>query len=217
MNDLIPIQSQDLIRQKLDFCRGVEMITVTNDAEYQHASELTRQIRQHLKDLDENRKTLVGPLNEQVKEINAAFRDPTEALNNLQTQLTKAVAAYHGELERRRLEEQRRADEAARQERAALEARAKETGQSELAKVAKEIRPSAPPPPPEPAGMHFRTYYSAHVMDLRAFVAWCLTTGNLQYLEPNLTKLNELARATQGQMKIDGVTIVAEKKPAFRG
>jgi len=216
--ELIPIESQQLIAETLNFCKDIAEITINNAQEYVNASEFTKKVQDYLKKLDNDRKKLVNPYNNTVKEINNAYKEPQNALNNLKTRLRKAVSDYNMKLEEEKREKQRIADEAAEKERLRLLKESKKEGQEDLKQVAETIKTPVVKveETPKVEGMHFRRYWTAEIMDKKAFVQWCLDNGELQYLHIDNYLLNKTAQATEGKIDFPGIKINFRKEPIYK-
>ena len=79
------------------------------DTETQHmAVETAKIVATLIKTVEAEREKLTGPLNDELKAINAHFKRYSTALEDLQRELKKKLAAYADELERLRREEEER-------------------------------------------------------------------------------------------------------------
>lgn len=216
--ELIPVESQQLIVETLNFCKSIAEITINNTPEYEKANEFTKIVQDYLKKLDNNRKKQVNPFNNTVKEINNAYKEPQNALNNLKTRLRKAVSDYNMKLEEEKREKQRIADEAAEKERKRLLKESEKEGQEDLKEVAEKI--TAPvvkvEEPPKVEGMHFRRYWTAEIVDKKAFVQWCLSNGELQYIQIDTRALDKVAQGTEGKIEFSGIKINFRKEPVYK-
>jgi hypothetical protein len=115
---------------------------------------------------------------------------------------------------RQRQAEARKAEqEAALRDAVALE----EAGELEAAEEILEAAEHAPEPVVEPepqlakvAGVHNTTRWSAEVTDLLQLVKFVSEhPEHLEAIKPNMTYLNQLARAQRSRMKVDGVRPVS--------
>lgn len=145
--------------------------------------------------------------------------------------LKRGLVAYDTEQERlRREEERRRQDEARRieevrrlEEAATLEQEAHSTGDGALLDQAMELLEMPVPTPvvavekttPKVQGVTYRETWSAKVISPLALVKFVAAhPEHINLVSPNLTALNQLARAMKGAMKVDGVQAVSEKSVA---
>lgn len=163
-------------------------------------------------------------------------RDRMEApLVAAETQVKRALLTWETEQERRRVaEEQRLQDEARRHAEAAtvaaaadLERQAVATGDAVMLQEAHDILEQpieAPvvvvkPSMPKVQGVTYRDQWKAHdQVDVRALaraVADGIAPPTL--LLPNMTALNQMARATQGTQKVPGVRFWNDRQIAARG
>ena len=117
---------------------GVESITIQNQEHLVNAATLTKEIKITGKLIEDERKKIVSPLNNQVSEVNAYFKKFASMLDTAETTLKKAIMTYQAEQERIRIEAQRKADEEARKERERIERAAREQREREDAALRKE-------------------------------------------------------------------------------
>lgn len=109
------------------------------------ASELTA-IKKRAKELEEQRTSIVKPLNEAVKNINAMFKTPLEFLSEAESVIKKAMLGYDQEQEKKRRAEQaaleaKAAEERRKQNELAAQVRAKAEAEAEAnRKAADEAR-----------------------------------------------------------------------------
>jgi len=214
---LIPIASQEMIRRKLDWCKSIESVEVKTEQEYLNACELTKLIKAGIKELDEDRHILVDPIKAEAKEIDAAYKEPIDAMKNLENRIGRAIGSYHAELQRIAAEKQRAIEDQMQKDKADLLKEAKITGNFELAHAAQSLRtPTVKEEIPKTPSLSFRTYWRAEITNLSAFVAWCLAGQEFQYLSPNQSTLDKFAGATEGKTPIPGVVFKSEQRPVGR-
>ena len=132
---LIPLETQKKIDQELTaLISGTATIQVIeNNPQYENAIALTKSIKTLIKNLEEERDLLVRPKNNEVKEINAWFKNPQTRLDILEKSLKMVIRVYQDKIELARLEEQRKRDEEARKEREKIEAQARAQREKEEA------------------------------------------------------------------------------------
>jgi hypothetical protein len=109
-------------------------LTIETDQHVAEATQILGFIANNKKGLEEKRKALVGPLNDQVKQINDAFKTFVGPLDQADQIIRRKVMDYRAEVER-----QRRAEEARLREIAA-----KEQAKQEKQAAKKGIEPPAP-------------------------------------------------------------------------
>lgn len=163
-------------------------------------------------------------------------RDRMEApLVAAEGQVKRALLAWETEQERaRRAEEQRLQAEAQRQAEATtlavaadLEREAVATGNAEMLQEANDILEQPVEAPvvvvktftPKVQGVTYRDNWKAHEdIDVRA-LAGAVANGSASpnLLTPNMTALNQMARATQGTQRVPGVKFWNDRQIAARG
>jgi len=235
---LIPVESRDLIRQSMEWCTSITEIRIGDEQEYVKACETTRKVQGLLRDIDEDRRKNVDPINATLKEIHAQYRPVVDALENLKTHLRISTSNYERDQERKRQEAQRAADEKAKKDRDDLaRLAAKENKKAEKAEAAGNLTgaedhrdqaktfsqlatsveaPPPPPPPPRIEGKTTRDKWEARVIDPRSFIKWCLTEDKLHFLDIDISALNKIAGATKGRDKIPGVLFENNPVPVYR-
>lgn len=163
-------------------------------------------------------------------------RDRMEApLVAAETQVKRLLLSWEQEQERIRLAEERRLQDEARKEAeartiaaaAALETEAVATGNAEMLHEAQEILEQPIDAPvvsvaklmPKVEGVVYRDNWRVHQdIDMKA-LAGAVASGDAAptLLIPNMTALNQIARATQGTQKIPGVKFYNDRQIAARG
>lgn len=181
-------------------------LTVQDDAANVRAVELGNQARKLVKGIEDIRKKHVAPLNERVKDINAAAKVYTERLGEVETGLKRKIGVFQSqqELERRKAEEQAR--QAIAEEQARLDALAKKNN---VAPVVLEA--VLPPEPPrvvrtESGSSHQRQEWTFEVQDE--------TQVPREYLMVDERKIREAVKA--GIREIPGVRIFQKSITVFR-
>jgi hypothetical protein len=163
-------------------------------------------------------------------------RDRMEApLANAEAIVKRALLAWEQEQERLRLAEEARLQEEARKEAEArtlaaaaeLEREATATGNAEMLQEAHDIIEQPIETPvvavktfvPKVHGVTYRDHWRVHesidIKALAAAVASGAVASNL--LTPNMTALNQIAKATQGTQQIPGVKFYNDRQIAARG
>jgi len=192
-------------------------ITISNQEQYEGASEFLKRVKAKIKDLDTLRKSITKPLDTAKQKVMDLFNPPITALKRAESGVKREMIKYDTEQEKIREEHQKKlqqqAEEKARKEREALEARAKkweEKGKEEKAEAlreqAEEIEPEAPVVAPieqKPKGVSYREKWSAEVIDVNQVPR--------EYMIPNQQALDKVAQATKGSITIPGVKFKKEK------
>jgi hypothetical protein len=163
-------------------------------------------------------------------------RDRMEApLVDAETVLKRSLLAYESEQERVRLEQERALQaEAQRQAEAvtlaaaaAMELEAEATGDEALRQEAVDILEQPIEAPtvfvqkaiPKVQGVTYRDNWKAHpAINVKALAAAVAAgTVPVTFLTPNLTAINQFARATQGAQSVAGVKFFNDRQIAARG
>lgn len=190
---------------------------------YELAAADLKSIKAEINRLEDERTTHVKPLNEEVKFINALFKQATTILQGAEGTLKTAMLTYSTEQEKKAREEQARLEAQARAEREKLaaEARAAEAaGNTEVAAVleataAVVVAPTVSTAAPKVSGVSTRETWSAEVTSLIDLVKYVAThPENIGLIEANTKALNGMAKALNGAMSIPGVKSVATKSLA---
>ena len=235
--ELIPLEARLLIDNALEYIGTITEITVREQAEYDNAVNLCKQIKVLSKRLDEERDGIVRPLNSQVKDVNAEFKTVTDKLDNGERRIKSAMSIWFQEQERKRIEAQRiaqaEADKVARiaAEKAAAERRKQEEyeaqGRQDMADKAaaraelqedRAINTVAQViETPKTAGVSFRSKFICSIENKRDVVEHCIKNPHLEHLVMiNIKEIEKLADSTKGAMRIPGVSYVETKTPIIR-
>lgn len=163
-------------------------------------------------------------------------KDRMEApLVNAETTIKRALLAWENEQERLRQEQeralqaeaQRRAEAATLEAAAALELAANASGDAGMLEEAHSILDSPTEAPvvsvktfmPKVQGVTYRDQWKAHPdVDVKALAA-AVASGHapVTFLQPNMTAINQFARATQGNQSVPGVRMFNDRQIAARG
>jgi len=133
-DDVQLVKEQQMAHEAEILEHKAKNMIVASDEDMKAATDLMAVIKISEKNLEEQRKFLVKPLNDHVKNINDRFKLYSVPLQRATTILKNKVLAYRQELERKRREEEARLQAEARAEQERLAALAE----------ANEL----PPPPP---------------------------------------------------------------------
>lgn len=215
---LTPIDSVDA------FERGNALLTDIRNAEVAHEAKRT---------------AITGPLNASLRAINALFKPLADDLGKAKDTLGRNLMAFKRQQEQERLAAEQRA--AAEREAAQAQAAAQLTtavaavaegqegadeqleaaqAQAMLADVAMPL--AAVAEPLAKGGNAARKRYKAEVTDIPAFlahVAALLAKGDNTFAESveiKIGKLNTIGTATQGSLRIPGVTFTLDEKIVAR-
>lgn len=128
-------QAEAAEREAMEVLTVAKAIVVTNAEQFQAAGRVFAEIKTKLKDLENQRTAITGPINASLKLVNDLFRRPKESLEAALAFYERPMAAYKREEERLR----REAEAAARKEQERLEQEARERAQAEERRLS-EIR-----------------------------------------------------------------------------
>lgn len=141
----LPPKDPEISKRAASSLKIAENYEITNQQMFEFAADDLKSIKSLMKRVEEQRTSQVGPLNTEVKRINAEYKEPMNWLESAEQILKGKILLYTQAQERIAAEAQRKADEAARQERARIEAeqraqqaeaqrQAQEAAQAEAAK-----------------------------------------------------------------------------------
>lgn len=180
---------------------------------YGLAAEELKAIKSKARDLDEMRKSMTRPLDDAKKRIMDFFNKPLSFLTEAESLIKRSMLTYDREQERKRKEEEDRLRAAARAEQERLQKEAEEKA-SQLAAEGKTeqaieaaVVPVVPLPTvhveqPKVAGISRRQNWKARIVDQMKVPR--------QFLTVDEKALNAYAKATKGEVPVDGVEFYAE-------
>ena len=225
---LIPIESQNLIQEALDYLGSIEKITITDDTEYNNVIAMCKDVKKKSKALDKERKSLTDPLFKKQKEIKAEFDVAINKLNSFESASKKAASVYYRKQEQLRIEQQQKLEAEAEERRRKAEEKAKKEqdkvekyeseGKQHLADKAQSRAEAAQAEAVQTvapvietkkvSGTSFKTKFvvDENKVDKEAFVKFCLDNPNyMQYLIIDTKSLNKFAQATKGSIPLPGL------------
>ena len=190
-----------------------DSLAITSDADFQAAAVTLREVKTHWKDLDDQRKELVRPIQESERRINDLFRGPLEYLARAERVLKDKIGAWTEAEERRRRVEQARLDEEARvaaQKLADKAEKARAAGHYEKAAAlegaADNVVAAEAPPPPKAYGTYTRETWSAVVEDELALIqAVAAGIVPVRAITVNMAFLHQQARSWKADLNYPGV------------
>ena len=198
--------------------REAEGLAITTNDEFQQVGTRLREIVTRRRDIDDERKRLVRPIDEARARIQELFRPALENLARAEQLLKAAISRWNAEQDRLRRIAEAAAAEAARKESDRLAAqaqRAESKGQFEKAAALEGAADSVPiaevAEPPKARGISTRESWKANVVDKGALVQ-AVADGKvpLDVLDVNMTVLNQMARALKSNLHYPGVEAVRE-------
>jgi hypothetical protein len=193
--------------------READSLAITSNADFQAAAVTLREVKSHWKDLDDQRKELVRPIQESERRINDLFRGPLEYLARAERVLKDKIGAYKEEQDRLTRLEQARLDEEARvaaQKLADKAEKARQAGHYEKAAAlegaADNVTAAEAPPPPKAYGTYTRETWSAVVEDEVALIqAVAAGTVPSRAITVNMAFLHQQARSMKADLNYPGV------------
>jgi hypothetical protein len=195
---------QPEIEKALTFCASIQEIEVTTGEQYEASVEVCRLVKQHINGVEAARKKEVAPFNARVKEINDFCRPVSSQLVDLEKKIKSAMERYDREQQKR----QRELEEARQRE-------VEDLGLDPLDDAT--ISLPAVPVAPKVEGVSYRTVWRTEVTDLVAAVAHCVKEPTLQPLVSlDIGRVEKLAAALQGNLKIPGLIIKSERVTSVR-
>jgi len=214
------------------------------DQMYELAGEELKKIKAKLKEYEEKRTSITGPINDALKAINDLFRGPKETLEQAETALKNGMNAYYQEQQRIADEARLKAEQEAREakqkaEREAAEkrkaaeeaeAKSKEAEQSGDEKAAQEAAAQAAIANDKAVNAEVTaTVTTAAALPVKKAMPkvkgvsvrskWTFEVTDFQalpdqYKLPNEKALRSLATSTKGSIEIAGVRFYDEKTVA---
>ncbi len=237
-------QVDEASKQAIATLSEARSITIVSQEGYGKASDVLKAVKGKIKLLDTLRKGITKPLDEAKAKVMALFRTPLDTYAEAETIVKNGMITYSEEQERLRKVEQEKLERKAEEDRKKKEAqeaewrkkeeekrkeaeRLEKEGKVEEAKKAKEaankaslkadersieqqniIAPTVAPKVAKVKGVHYVDKWYGEVTN-KAIVP----EG---YKVVDMSKLNRVAQATKGTLKIPGVTIKSEKVLASR-
>lgn len=214
-----------LTEQTNKLVEAANAITISDHQSLQRAADYLAENKAEQKRMEEERKDLVGPLNETVRKINAKYKPFTEALQRAEQIIKGKIGTYDREQERIRQRELAEAEAKARRERERLEARAetaREKGNEEKAETlamqaASTVAAVPAETTPKVSGASTRKVWKADVQDVRK-VCQLIAEGKLPptLVEFKQVELNKIASTWQNTQEFPGLRIYQDYSVASR-
>lgn len=240
--DLAPATKTDLQRDAIRWASEATSLTITSPQGCTQASYLLRSIKGVRADIQRWFAPHVEAATETKRKAEAARKALSDEqarmeapLVNAEAVVKRALLSWENEQEQlRRAEEARLQAEAQREAEAAtlaaaaeLERVAVQTGDAEMLAEAEAIIAQPVEAPavliksfvPKVQGITYRDNWKAHPeIDVRALAAAVAAgAAPVSFLVPNMTAINQWARATQGGAEMPGVRVINDRQIAARG
>ena len=213
---IIPVEAQTKVAESTELAERYANFSITTAEIYANVGEDMKAVKAKTKELDTLRKSLTKPLDESKKRIMEFFKPPLTALGKVESIINLAMVGWNREQERIRQAEEARLQEAQRKETERLqklaakaEQRGDESKKEEFegrAAVVESTVPAVATKVEKISGLRTRTDWKFRIVDINKIPR--------EYMMPNEKAIGEVARATKGAIKIDGVEFYPEEKMA---
>lgn len=167
---------------------------ITDDDEYTSALDLLKHIKQMANELEDARTSITKPVNENLREINAQFTEPSSRLQLIERRLKTLTATYVNE---KRAEQQRMVAEAAAELARSQASGAGQSTPEAAEKYVATVQQAATSSAPAVAGVSFTEKWDWSVVDLSLVPR--------EYLCVDTTKVNAAVKG--GARQIPGLNI----------
>jgi hypothetical protein len=192
--------------------REAENYSITTPVMAEAAAEDLRKIKALSKELEENRKAITKPLDDEKAGIMDFYRPAQTFLGDAEGLLKRKLMNYQADQERIRREAQAKAEAEARKERERLEKQAQKAEASGKAEQAEALRENATlvstnvvQEAPKLTGIATRTIWRGRVIDKHALVSAALSRPDIMSLIViDESALNKLATALKDNLNIPG-------------
>ncbi len=213
MNEIIPVEAQQKAEETEVMVQSYDGYAIVSQKAYQFSAEDLKKIKAKANELDGLRKSLTKPLDESKKRIMEFFKKPLTLLSSAEQSIKSAMISWQQEQEKvRKAEEQRLADAQQKEadRLARLAAAAEKRGDDKKAEefkgreaITKSVVPAVVNNVQPVAGIATRIVWKYRIVDVNQIPR--------QYMIPNETAIGQVARATKGSVKIEGIEIYSEE------
>lgn len=228
------VQLEEIAAEALTWPDRARALRITTTEAYQSAAEMLLGIKALRKKVDEAHDPNISRWNKGHKDAIADKAKDALPLSEAERIIKDGMRAYDDEQERLRLAEERRLAEEARQreedrrlaEAAALEREGHATNDPELLYEANELieRPVLAPvvsiarSTPKVAGIVYRETWKAECSDVKLLIAAAAKDPRwASLLQPNVTAINQMARALKSEFDVPGIRVWQHKDVAAGG
>lgn len=181
--------------------------------QYTRAAEDLKKIKAKYKELEDIRKSATGPLDEAKRRIMDWFRGSLDALSNIENIVKREMLSWQQKQEQIRRVEEARLAEIQRKEVERLAKKAEEAAAKGKVEKAEELRQQA-----TEKAMLTPTVASTveKIKGISTRIYWRYRVTNealipRDYLIPNHEKLADIAEATKGTLKVEGIEFYSEE------
>lgn len=217
--------AQELIKVAAPVLETATTLLIDSPMMYEMAGDELKTIKAKAKELEEQRKSITGPMDVAKKRVMDLYRKPLEMLEQAESAIKRSMLTYTTEQRRIAAEEQAKVNAAAEAERQRM---AKEAAEAEKAgDVATSIALSSAAEmvtahsvnlqPNKVAGITTTTRWSAEVHDKVAYLKHVIENPDLlDSVEIHMPTLNKMASALKDKMNIPGVRPVSNESLSAR-
>lgn len=209
---VIPNEQQSMIESVLNFANKVKGTIIQSPAAFEGATEALQEVATLSRRLDDERKKLTRPLDDQKKDIMAAFKPAEDACKEARAAIEGERNRWESEQRRIREEAQRRENERAEKERQRLErladkAHARGDGEKTAEyeqRAALVTAPVIPAAAVKVTGVSTRKVWKFELVDDGMDLP-------RKYLMPDLAKIRGVVEALKAETEIPGVRVYEEE------
>lgn len=171
-------------------------------------------VRAAAKELEDRRLLITRPIDQAKAQVMALFEPAKKRLQQADNLLTNAIRNYRAKVEQERRLAEARAEEAARKEREKLERQAaqlEQKGKAEKAAALRDVAATVPtavvlPEAGKMSALTTRGTWKAEITDKVELIKYIAANPQWAYLlEPDMAKLNGLARTQKENLALPGV------------
>lgn len=170
----------------LQLQQEIESLTITNDEELENANELAKKVNKAIKEVKASHKDEIAKYHALHKEAKSKEKEELKPLEKGKEVIKKAIGDYMKSLEKLKIEQQQEAE-----------------------LFGLEIKTETP----DLKGTHIRKTWKARIVDESKVP---VNYGKMCIREINMSKLNDIAKYTEGKAKIEGVEFYQEETVVVR-
>lgn len=214
------IETGELVKESSATLTVAKGFAITSAEEYTKAAPMLAGIKALQKKIDDTFDPHIKRAFEAHRSLVAEKKSHLAPLAEAESHIKRALLGFQQEEERKRRDAEARAQEAARKEQEKLRAQAEKatargkTEKAEALTIAAEsiVAPVLPTSIPKIAGLSTRTTYHAKVTNFTDLIRGVAAGATPEVaLEPNMTFLNNQARAMKQTLSYPGVEVVEEQ------
>lgn len=211
--EIIPIEAQKQIKKIEQDIAQYEHFEIVTNEHYTKSADLLKLIKLKSSEIETLRKSLTKPLDESKKRIMAIFEIPLNKLVKVEIAIKSAMLSWQRKQEEIRRKEEERLAELQRKEAEKLTKKAEQAEAKGNLDKAEDLRQQAQEKEmltpiveskiEKVSGIQTKTIWKFKIIDEKLIPR--------EYLIPNETMLGNVARATKGTLKIEGIEFYSEE------